>query len=48
MYLEETKRTLHNLVGKYLSKESNDFSRQVKLIDYSPKDEARPSARNAF
>ncbi len=39
MYLEETKKRLRGLAGKYLPQASNDFSREVRLVDYSPKNE---------
>ena len=39
MYLEETKKKLRELAKKYLAKESADFSREVRLVGHSPKDE---------
>jgi len=39
MYIEETKKKLRELAKKYLAKESGDFSREVRLVDHSPKDE---------
>ena len=39
MYLEETKKKLRELAKKYLAKESADFSREVRLVSYSPKEE---------
>jgi thymidylate synthase ThyX len=39
MYIEETKKKLRELTRKYLKKESADFSREVRLVDHSPKDE---------
>ena len=39
MYIEETKKKLRELTKKYLAKESGDFSREVRLVDHSPKDE---------
>jgi thymidylate synthase ThyX len=39
MYIEETKKKLCELTKKYLAKESADFSREVRLVGYSPKSE---------
>ena len=39
MYLEETKKKLHELAQKYLPESSSDFSQEVRLVGFSPKDE---------
>jgi thymidylate synthase ThyX len=39
MYLEETKKRLRDLSKKYLPQASRDFSREVRLVDFSPKNE---------
>jgi thymidylate synthase ThyX len=39
MYLQESKRALKEFVKKNLAKESSDFSREVRLVDVSIKDE---------
>jgi thymidylate synthase ThyX len=39
LYIQETKRVLRELARKYLPAQSDDFSKMVRLIDHSPKDE---------
>jgi thymidylate synthase ThyX len=39
MYLQESKHALKDFVKKYLTKASSDFSREVRLVDVSMKDE---------
>jgi thymidylate synthase ThyX len=39
MYLQESKRALKDFVRKYLAKASSDFSREVRLVEVSMKDE---------
>ncbi len=39
MYLQESKRALKDFVKKYLTIASSDFSREVRLVDVSIKDE---------
>jgi thymidylate synthase ThyX len=39
MYLQETEKKMKELAKKYLPGESNDFSKEVTLVSYSPKDE---------
>ena len=39
LYIQETKRALKDFAKKHLGKESSDFSRMVRLVDHSMKDE---------
>lgn len=39
VYLQETKTNLKNFIKKNLSQPSGDFSKEVTLVDFSPKDE---------
>jgi len=39
LYIQETKKALRKLARNYLPAESGDFSKMVRLVDFSPKDE---------
>ena len=39
LYIQETKKALRKFVRNYLPAKSDDFSKMVRLVDFSPKDE---------